>query len=57
MVVEGCSGCGGEVVSGEVVSGGCPNGDCGGEGVIISEPATEAVPTEAPAAPAEPAST
>jgi hypothetical protein len=57
MVVEGCSGCGGEVVSGEVVSGGCPDGDCGGEGVIISEPATEAVPTEAPAAPAEPAST
>ena len=34
-VVEGCSSCGGEVVS-----GGCPNGDCGGEGVIISEPAT-----------------
>ena len=46
-VVEGCSSCGGEVVS-----GGCPNGDCGGEGVIISEPATEAAPTEAPAAPA-----
>ena len=44
-VVEGCSSCGGEVVS-----GGCPNGDCGGEGVIISEPATEAAPTEAPAA-------
>ena len=46
-VVEGCSSCGGEVVS-----GGCPNGDCGGEGVIVSEPATEAAPTEAPAAPA-----
>ena len=46
-VVEGCSSCGGEVVS-----GGCPNGDCGGEGVIISEPATAAAPTEAPAAPA-----
>ena len=46
-VVEGCSSCGCEVVS-----GGCPNGDCGGEGVIVSEPATEAAPTEAPAAPA-----
>ena len=46
-VVEGCSSCGGEVVS-----GGCPNGYCGGEGVIVSEPATEAAPTEAPAAPA-----
>lgn len=51
-VVEGCSSCGGEVVS-----GGCPDGNCGGEGVIISEPASEAAPTEAPAAPAEPAST
>ena len=43
---DSCDSCG------EVVSGGCPNGDCGGEGVIISEPATEAAPTEAPAAPA-----
>jgi hypothetical protein len=53
VVSEGCSSCGG----GEVVSGGCPNGDCGGEGVIISEPASEGVPTEAPAAPEVPAST
>ena len=57
-VVSDCGNCGG----GEVVSGGCPNGDCGGEGVIMSEPVSDAVPTEAapveaPAAPAEPAST
>jgi hypothetical protein len=67
VVSGGCASgdCGGEVVSGgcaggdcggEVVSGGCAGGDCGGEGVIVSEGA-EGVPTEAPAAPAEPAKT
>jgi hypothetical protein len=65
-VASDCGSCGGgEVVSGgcasgdcggEVVSGGCAGGDCGGEGVIVSEGA-EGVPTEAPAAPAEPAKT
>ena len=53
-VASECGGCGG----GEVVSGGCAGGDCGGEGVIVSEgAASEGVPTEAPAAPAEPSST
>jgi hypothetical protein len=51
-VVSDCGCCGGEVVS-----GGCPDGNCGGGEVIVSEPASEAAPTEAPAAPAEPAST
>ncbi|MFM7138506.1 MAG: hypothetical protein ACKO1M_15800 [Planctomycetota bacterium] len=63
-VASDCGSCGGEVASdggscgGEVVSGGCAGGDCGGEGVIVSEgAASEGVPTEAPAAPAEPAKT
>ncbi|MDA0254030.1 MAG: hypothetical protein O3A18_04030 [Planctomycetota bacterium] len=57
-VASDCGGCGGCGGCGEVVSGGCAGGDCGGEGVIVSEEsASEGVPTEAPAAPAEPAKT